>query len=346
MQEKQPIAPINFNEGSINIREEIEKYLYYWKWFVLSMVVAFFIAKAYLRYTPNQYSAATTILIGDAGNNELLAFKDLGLVGNSNNSLENEIELLKSRSLFERVVKDLGINVQFFKKGRVYDSESFVKNAPYKLNFLFENTKLYNLSASFSIVSKSDTNFVLVDGINSTEYAFGENVKTSFGELIITPNYNGKLPIGEEIIVIISPVIAVASNYKNRIQIQVVNNSSVLKLSLNDRVKPKAQAILDYLVAQYNREVVEDKNLVAKNTNSFIQERIAEIKEDLAFVESGAENYKTQNRLTDITSEADLALQSKTILEKSIIEVSTQLKLVDFVSEYMKKNKEELFLQI
>ena len=199
MQENQQLKPINFKEGTINVREEIEKYAYHWKWFVLSLLVAFFAIKMYLRYTPNQYAASTTILIGDTDDNELSAFKELGLVGSSNKSLENEIELLKSRSLFERVVKDLNLNLQFFKKGRVYDSEMFNQNAPIKINFLFGNEKLYNLWATFSIITKSETSFVFVDGLQSKEYTYGEKINSSFGDLTITPLYMDRLKSEEEI---------------------------------------------------------------------------------------------------------------------------------------------------
>ena len=103
MQENKKFNPVNFNEDTLNIREEIEKYFYHWKWFVLSTFLALTIVFIYLRYTPNQYEAAATILIEDVENSELSAFKDLGLVGSSQASLENEIELLKSRNLIQRV---------------------------------------------------------------------------------------------------------------------------------------------------------------------------------------------------------------------------------------------------
>ena len=181
MEDNKQLNTINFNEDTINIREEVEKYAFHWKWFIISIIIALLVVKIYLRYTPNQYAATTTILIGDKGSNELSAFKELGLIGGSNNSLENEMVLFKSRSLFERVVKDLGINVQFFKKGRVYDSEIFVQNAPYKINFLIEDSKLFSLSASFSIIPKSDTNFMLVEGVKRNEYTFGKKIETNFG---------------------------------------------------------------------------------------------------------------------------------------------------------------------
>ena len=147
MQEENTPQNLNFDSESINLRQEIEKYAYYWKWFVLAVILSLATDFMYLRYTANVYEVATTILINDEDSgisSELSAFKDLGLMGGSNtSSIENEIELLKSRSLIERVVKDLGINVTFYKKGRVKTSEIFQSEMPIKLTFFNKDSIFY-----------------------------------------------------------------------------------------------------------------------------------------------------------------------------------------------------------
>lgn len=97
---------LNFDESTetINIREEIEKYIYHWKWFVLGVFVSFILAFLYLRYSTPEYSASASILIKDNQKSgiskELEAFKDMGIVGGSSaNNTDNEIEILKSRKL-------------------------------------------------------------------------------------------------------------------------------------------------------------------------------------------------------------------------------------------------------
>jgi len=61
--------PLNYvfidDEKPVNYRELIEKYTYHWKWFILAILVALAAAFVYLRYTPQQYTVATSILIED-----------------------------------------------------------------------------------------------------------------------------------------------------------------------------------------------------------------------------------------------------------------------------------------
>ena len=89
-----------FQEETINIREEVEKYLFYWKWFVLTAIIALSLAFVYLRYTTPIYTATASIMIKDNQKSgisaELAAFEDLGIIGGgSANNPVNEIQILK-----------------------------------------------------------------------------------------------------------------------------------------------------------------------------------------------------------------------------------------------------------
>ena len=110
-----------YNEGvedeinDVNLREQLDKYLIHWKWFILSIFLCLVLAFLYLRYTTPSYEASTSILVKDEKKggmlSELSAFSDLGLGGGSVNNVDNEIEILKSRTLIESTVKKLNLNV-------------------------------------------------------------------------------------------------------------------------------------------------------------------------------------------------------------------------------------------
>ncbi|MFO7673950.1 MAG: Wzz/FepE/Etk N-terminal domain-containing protein, partial [Lutibacter sp.] len=338
MQEINQYEPINDNDESFNLREQLENYLFHWKWFVLGVAVALISAFFYLRYAQNQYTVSTTILVDDKNSgglaSELSAFSDLGLMGGSKASLDNEMELLKSKSLAERVAKSLGTNVTFFKQGNVIQTELYRGDAPVKINFFAPDSVFHKLNTAFTLKITSESTFTLkeADGKESKDHNFGALIKMSFGEMAVTPLRKGKFEGDEELIVQIVPFENVVNRYRNALQIQPVSKqSSVLRLSLTDPVKAKAIEILDNLVAQYNNDAVEDKNLTAKNTNEFINQRIVIVNEDLSAVEKGAEQFKSANQLTDLATEAALAVESKSETEKRVLDLNTQLKLTEYV---------------
>ena len=103
----------------------------------------------------------------------------------------------------------------------------------------------------------------------------------------------------------IAPLKKVVAGFRNALQVQLqFKKSSLIELSIKGTVKEKGQDIINKIVEQYNLDAVEDKNLVGKNTNKFIIDRLAVIEKDLSAVDKGIEEFKTTNKLTDITSEA------------------------------------------
>ena len=85
-------TPAEFEENSVNWFVEISKYLRYWYWFVLSVVVFVLGANVYLRYTPNFYQTAAKIKILDNSTNSFKMPTDaISLFAKSKLNLENEV---------------------------------------------------------------------------------------------------------------------------------------------------------------------------------------------------------------------------------------------------------------
>ena len=148
---------------------------------------------------------------------------------------------------------------------------------------------------------------------------------------------------GWEIVVKIRPLEKVAIDYKNRIIISPESKlSNLLIISLKDPVKDKAIDILNNLVIHYNKEAIEDKAQITKSTEKFINNRIDDISVELTNLDLGVQAYKVENKLSDMASEAGIVLQSNAELNNQIVDLTSQIKLIDYVIDYMKTNKDEL----
>ena len=338
------------SDDEINLREVFEKYSYHWKWFLFGLILALALAYTYLHYTQKKYEVTSTIFIEDKDSggmpSELEAFSDLGILGGGKKkSIINETGVLKSRTLIERVIKDLGIHITYFKEGSVVNKELYGEDIPFKVNFFIKDSVLQKLDTLFKISAQSKSKYEVRNAKDELikTVVFGKNVKTGFGEVNITPFDVENIKTGETIIVKISPVKKVAKAYRKKIKIEPeTKKSSLLILSLTDEVKQKAQDILDNLVLQYNNDAIEYKSMISENTDQFINDRIKDISVDLTRVDKGVEDFKTKNKLTDISTEAGLDLQSNAELQRRIIELNTQMKTVEFIQTHIRNNKESL----
>jgi tyrosine-protein kinase Etk/Wzc len=342
-------------DNSIDLKTILNKYLIHWKWFLLAVVISLLGAFSYLRYTVPQYTATTTIVVKDEQKggilSELAAFSDLGIGNGAKSNLENEIEILKSRSLAEITVKKLNLNVSLISPGTISDVEIY-SAPPIAVNFVDKSNDFYNNSIILTFTALSPNKFRLENKFPDTgskiiltttnEFNFGEKIPTKYGALII--NKLGKDSYGYEsaakpLDIVVSPLENVVSNYKNQLKVESVNKmSSVLALSVTGPLMKKSEDYLDNLVQVYNKVAAADKNFISENTSIFIDERLKLIMFELDGVEQDVESFKKTNKLTDIESEASLFVDGSSEYDKKGVEIEIQLNVVSSMLDFIKKS--------
>ncbi|MUP44546.1 polysaccharide biosynthesis tyrosine autokinase [Gramella sp. BOM4] len=339
-------------EEEIDLREELEKYSKHWPWFVLGVLVCLGLAFVYLKVTTPSYHTIASIIIKDeeskSPSSEMAAFADLGLLGGmGTNSIENEIGILKSKRMMTNVVKALNLNITYYDDEAIKSPELYL-DSPYLVQVLkIGEAKLAEFSSEgsnqFIIIKLAGEAFELVN--TETEKAYkgelGQPMSIPFGDIIVTKNTD-ILPSEENVSNVriqFSNVEPVVLKYREKLQVNLTDkNSSLIELGMDDAVKTKAQDILDQLIFEYNREAIEDKNLVARNTASFIDERLQIINQELDSVETGKENFKEANQLTDIEAEAEMFIENASDYNKREQELGTQLELANTMIEYLKSD--------
>lgn len=352
-------------DDNIDLREIVEKYLRFWKIFAICIFFGIVFAYLYMNFQRRAYVATSVIKIknentGDASS--LSAFKDLGIIAPSNQRVEDEIEILKSKDLISEVVKELKLNIKFytnknsiskFLDDKLSMSTEFYENERYSdppldINFLFNDSILYKTSAAFIINVKSPNNFIYSDIEKSyfKKYAFGEKFLTDFGEIIITPSndFKQKDILNSDILVIINSVGNVANSYAQRIVIEPKSDfSSILNLKITDPVREKAEDFLTEVVNKYNDRAIRLKKELTESTSDFVTQRLRIISEELSDVDLSAESIKTRYRLSDAASNAGLNMQSGQDIENQIVRANMQLEQITSVKDYVSsKNPNEL----
>jgi len=343
------------DSDNFSIQKEIKKYLIHWKWFLLSAFLFGVLGVVYLKKTSSVYNITSTILIKDnnegRGLSELAAFGDLAGLSGGNNDIDDEVDIIKSKTLLSKVVKDLNLNIGQYAKIGLRNVDLY-GSSPIRVRFEF-NDLFYKSSLGdfgpFRIVIQSEEKFILIDeGLDeSKEYSYSQKIKHKYGEFEITKTnfFNENLekedPV-EEINLSLSTIESTALNFQQSIFAQPKSKrSSLLDISLKSSNKKKAYDVINTLVKEYNKEAIGDKNLVSRNTIEFVDERLGYISKELDVVETEKTDFKKQNNLTDIKAESELFIDQIGDSQKNIFENETQLDIVNSVITYLdKKNKE------
>lgn len=322
--------------GSGNFGETISKYLYYWPLFLVCIISSLAVAYVYLHYAKPEYIVKAKLLIkaeksnpsSESSLNEIIKPYQTG------KSVEDEIEILKSRSVIQQVVKNLELWTNYEEKGKIV-SEDLYGQSPVKFVLVRKGQDFE--SRNFLITIINDDIFSLKDEEgNVREFRFSDQLKNKFGswKLQKTPNFENY--VGKVISVRIKDPEIATDQLLGRIQAAEVNkNASVVELSIQENVLKRGKDILNQLIVQYNLASEKEKERVAGTALKFIDERLASLTGELNAVEKDVEGFRSSRGLTDISSESKVYLDNVRVNDAHLNEVDVQLNVIRGIERYV-----------
>jgi len=328
------------DDGSIDLKQELRRYLRYWPWFVLTLVLTSLSAFLYLRYTAPVYETYSKVKILDESDGLELPTSAF-IFKRSNINLENEIEILNSYLIMNRVVRELNLTTSFYEEGTIQtskletfpftfeqliDSDSIIKKQSFKLNITNEGLHI--------------TDLILEKG-----YEFpGYNTDNTLDNLPFKVNIASALQTeleGKTYIVNFSPIKNVALGLKSKISVESIGEQSdLLKLSIKGKNRVLSEKILNTLMDVFDKDGISDRQLISKRTLNFIDERFVFLAEELDSIEVDRKDFKQRNNLVDITVDAQLGLEKRTKSEQEVFQIESQLELTKLLENSLNTDSE------
>ena len=333
---------LNTNMQRNSLKVELEKYLKYKYWFALSVVFAVAVAYLYVRYATSKYQANATIQIVEekSAPSELSLFSDLNLLPGGSKKVEDEIEVLRSRTNVRQAVLNLGLDKKVSHVGRVKNSEVY-GSVPVKMSL---DSVVRDVVFSCYITPLSQTNFMYWTEENEEQQkkTFGEEIVTTRGKLTILPEESEKLKpyIGETLKIDLLPIDDATLAYQKELTTSIADEfSSIINLSIQDPVQQKAMDFLNELVNIYNTNGKNDKKAIADRTAAFIDDRIADIYSDLSEADQSAQDFKSDRGLTDIQSQSNINLNVSAANQQELQNAQIQLQIANSVSDELESQE-------
>jgi capsular exopolysaccharide synthesis family protein len=327
------ISPV---EESADFKKTFFKYLAHWQWFVASFCVFVLLGGGYLFLATPQYRVQASILIKDdkkiGAGGSVSMLEELDLF-NSKKAVENEIEILRSYTLVEEVVKDLNLQVTYTVRDGLRKTELY-EDSPVKIEVISPTELLYETPL---LLQFEDDRLRLNDKL----YPKNALITELFGSIRTTVN-DSLLSLwkGQTIEVTIAPREALIEGLRENLTVETsAKGTSVINLSLLSPVPQRGQDILNRLIAVYNKAAIADKNNLAGITLSFIDKRLELLAVDLKLAEQKVENYKSVQGITDISTEAELFLKAVQDNDIKLNQVSIQLDVLHHIETYVLSNE-------
>ena len=312
------------------------KYLPYWPLFLIFSALCLAGAYLYLWYATPLYQANATLIIKDQqkGYDDSKLTASLDLI-NTSKIIENEIEVIKSRTLMETVVR------KFRLYAPIYQDAKFKTIAAYTSSPVsIEAANPDSLTESPRVYFQYDKKSGVVTLDDKHTYKVNEWATTPYGiiRFIQNPKYLDDHQNYPFYFTLVLPQNA-AQRQLNSFDAFASNKlSSVIDLTYIDPVPERAEDILNGLLTSYSEAGVNEKNTLARNTLAFVEGRLNIVSHELDSIERQIQQYRSGAGAINLTSQGQMYLQNVSTNDQKLGEVNMQLAALGEVEKFVKSN--------
>ena len=327
-----------------------------WYLFVGSVVICVGLVVCYLKIAKPQYEVLADILVNEdekkgssGGLSSLVSevsgggFSLDGMIGGG--SVNDEILVISSHTIIREMVQRLELNKVYTSKKNFFSKKEYYGNSPITVDV--PESMLDTLVAGFVVKVQTDKSsnkikVLLKRGFFKTlaeTEATSFPIKVDYGEGIVidkTPYYKPDEKL--RFVAHINGYDAQAERLAKRLEIDLSDKkANGISLKIEDSNRRRGQDMLDTLIECYNEDAVLNKNLKAENMLAFIDDRLVTVENELHEAERVIEQYKRENDLSDINSEAKIILEANNQYRKLLLEAETQYSIISMVDSFLNR---------
>ncbi|QCW98792.1 polysaccharide biosynthesis tyrosine autokinase [Aggregatimonas sangjinii] len=325
------------------LRMLLAMFLPYWPLFALLIPVCFIGAWGYLKTTTPVYEASATLIIKDE-NKGVDDAKVLEAMNpfDSKKIVENELEIIKSRTIMTQVVKGLQLYAPFY-EDKLYGSKEAYTTSPIAVELRNpENIVLPSGGEPLKFYFEYDSVKNSVE-IDNKSYPIGEWVEGPiFGETRFELNENKSENAERAIYYTFMNPKKLSISLLGSLEASPTDKlSTVVRLTYRDPIPQRGENILNHLIAAYNQKAISDRDELASNTLTFIDERMSEVEKELNALESSIQRFRSEKGVVDLSEQGKLYLYDVGEYDRQIARIDRQLAVLNKVQQYVisKKNQ-------
>ncbi|MEP6726589.1 MAG: polysaccharide biosynthesis tyrosine autokinase, partial [Bacteroidota bacterium] len=322
------------NQPGITPRELIFKYLHYLPWLVISVIIMLSLAYIKLRYSTPVYSVSGKLLVArNTGRGGADKFDDIFQMQGASNNLNNEMEIIRSRLMAARVVKSLGLQFQYYNKGKIRTTTMHPADMPFEFQIL-------------SLKDSSAGAGMLVTLINESQFHLNEQpVSYNLNQVLNLPAGDFRLAkktvknnafSSNQFIIGWQPLESVSAGLSESIKVdKTADFADVLVLSYQTDNTKLGLDIVNSFMDEYQKFGLEDKKQQADNTLAFIKDQLDTVRLELGGVEGNLLGTKQKYKIFSPAQQSSMVFSELSETNKQLTDRGVKVKVVDILSNYI-----------
>ncbi|MVN91192.1 GumC family protein [Mucilaginibacter aquatilis] len=319
-------------EETFDLKVIIDKVVSNWLLYCLCILVCFTIAVLYASYSSPVWHIKSKILINNDSDNSQSVLGggmngSISSLFSPKSSADNELQVLRSRTLMEKTVAAMQLNVKTYlvdglKSREIYNESPFIINVISKVDTVLERTYVIDVQSNTSVrITNGD------EDIDITS-EFGRNINLPQHTLVIKRR-NG-FPLAKQYKLKIQATDATVDDFSKILSAELSDKqATTIDLSIEYYHPAKGEAILNKLMQLYLLSNLQNEKQIADSTIAFIESRINLVSKELNNIEKQFEIYKSQNKIANISEQSKSLVTSASGYYDKLAEQDIQLNIIN-----------------
>ena len=344
MEVTNPITPDDTKnkpeESNFNLKWLVSTVLAIWPWLLGSIIISLIAGNLYLRYATPIYKSYGELLIIDSKKGSSTSGDDIAsmLKMDTKINIDNEIEIMKSRSTMTKVVKRLALNVNYSVTGRFKVTQLYT-NRPF--DFIIADSVDDYFDGKVEVIDSATYKLTTSNGI-AINGRWNDTIKIpGYGRVVLkkTPSFS---PAHFVCAIDVTPVLDAANNYMYNIEVSPpAKSASYITISMQDNIPERSVDIINTLMQVYMDANVENRNRISISTINFINERANALFQELNGVETEIETFQQKNNLADMSAQAEQLVNANSETINKLAEAEVDLYVITSISDKLANAKED-----
>ena len=324
-------SPENQAGNMVPIGVRISRYIKYWPLFIISISICLGFAYFYVRSGVPIYTVYAKILItGENTGQNITQSADKSA---NDKKVDDEIQILKSRTIMEQVVKDLDLSTYYYTVDELKMTDLYT-GSPVKLTMIKATQPIGG--QYLDIIVKDKNTFILKQSHSLSTFNFNRPLRSDFGTWKLQPTSNLENYVGQTIRIMLYDYHGITDGYLSSFNAYLIaDQSSIVELSIRETIPQRGADVINRAIKVYNLASIENKNKINQSTLNFLNDRLDSITSELNVVEKRVENYKSSRGITDLSSESSKFLENVKATDSKLNELDVQLLVLKNLERYI-----------
>jgi uncharacterized protein involved in exopolysaccharide biosynthesis len=313
------------------------------------VMVGMWLAGKYVSYVTPVYESTARIKLADneQGPTGSRLYDDMDFFA-TENKISAEIELIKSNTILEKVVKHLPEEYIIYRVGNLHSTELY-DQSPVKIYSVINDSSL--LDRPFQLSVHGETYTLITPDEKTFKGKLGRSVTIQNSEFLIARN---------EVLLSKRPDMLVNDNYrfvlksKAKLVAEIRSNLDVMamdkdvpviRISYKSPVPQKAHDIVNLVAGCYIRDYEDTKFLTADTTVTFLDKQLKQYAEELRGSETNIEDYRNSENIINIRQETETDLRKISDMKKQLSNMRMNLAAIDTLNNYIRQG-DQRFMEL